>query len=112
MVWLPDAEAVPLHGPTIGDEPWIPGQGFAPGGFYYPAPPFAEGSAAERSRGGVGNAGQTAATSPPSGPGLPTGGGTTTAPTVPVDVPEPSGALVLVGGLAGIGWVRRRVTAP
>lgn len=111
MVWLPDSEAVPLPGPTIGDEPWTPGPaGFSPGIFYYPAPPVvpAAGGVAERSRGAHRErARHSEGTSPHSGPGLPTRGEIPTPPTMPVKVPEPSGAMVLVVGMAGIGWVRR-----
>lgn len=111
MVWLPDSEAIPLPGPTIGEEPWTPGPtGLSPGSFYYPTQPFvpAEGGAAARSRRvHTERTGQSEGTSPPSGPGLPTGGGIPTLQTVPVKVPEPSGMLALVVGIAGIGWVRR-----
>lgn len=110
MVWLPDANAMPpLRGPTIGDEPWTPGQGFSPGNFYYPVPPFmrAEGAAGRSHGAHRERTGQSEEKSPPSGPGLPTGGGILTSPTVPVKVPEPSGMLALVVGMAGIGWVRR-----
>lgn len=112
MVWMPDAHAMPpMRGPTIGDEPWTPGPtGFSPGSFYYPTQPFmpAEGGAAARSHGAHRErAGQSEGTSPPSGPGLPNGGGTPTPPAGPVKVPEPSGMLTLVVGMAGIGWVRR-----
>lgn len=99
MVWLPDAHAIPpAHGPTIGDEPWVPGQGFSPGNFYYPEPSFIPAD---------GGAGQSEGTLSPSGPGSPTVGGAPPPPTVPVRVPEPSGMLALVVGMAGIFRVRR-----
>lgn len=96
MVWIPGGEAVPLPGPTIGDQPWVPGQGFAPGSFYYPSPRFvpAEEASSERRR-------HERARYEASLPATP-----------PVNVPEPSGALVLIVGMAGVGALIRQKPSP